>query len=77
MKAAASKYKIIQVGMCLFTATNSEKTTFEVRTYNIYTFPREYFGYSPQLAMDASAIEFNMKHGMNFQKWFYEGFIQT
>eukprot|EP00331_Platyophrya_macrostoma_P019288 CAMPEP_0176462384 /NCGR_PEP_ID=MMETSP0127-20121128/35233_1 /TAXON_ID=938130 /ORGANISM="Platyophrya macrostoma, Strain WH" /LENGTH=532 /DNA_ID=CAMNT_0017854287 /DNA_START=24 /DNA_END=1622 /DNA_ORIENTATION=+ len=71
LKSAASKYRIIQIGISLFTDIGNNQ--FEARTYNAYVFPRENYNFSPQIVMDASAIEFNMKHKMNFQKWIYEG----
>lgn len=61
------------MGISLFTDIGNN--TYEARTYNAYVFPRENFNFSPQIVLDASAIEFNMKHKMDFGKWIYEGIL--
>lgn len=61
--------------MSLFEDIGNDK--FEARTYNVYVFPREKYNYSPIISLDASAIEFNMTHKMNFHKWIYEGNIHS
>jgi poly(A)-specific ribonuclease len=68
--ACSNKYKIIQVGLCLFT---KKEWGLVARPYNIYVYPRESFGYSPQLTLDVQAMDFNSKHGMDWNKWIYEG----
>ena len=79
MRVAANKYNIIQVGLAFFIPKNMEnfetfsKETYEVRSYNIYVFPRENSEFSPQISCDSSAMEFNIKHGMNWQTWVREG----
>jgi len=45
----------------------------EARPYNIFVFPRERPGYSPQIMMDVSAIEFNSKNNMSWDTWIYNG----
>ena len=81
MQAAANKYNIIQTGLSLFIPKKSEKIEdflkdiYEVRSYNIYVFPRENSEFSPQISCDASAMAFNIKHGMDWQKWIVEGFF--
>jgi len=45
----------------------------EARPYNIFVFPRERPGYSPQILMDVSAIEFNSKNKMSWDTWIYDG----
>lgn len=71
MKSAANKFRIIQMGICLFTRISDKE--FEARPYNIYIFPRERPGFSPQIVIDSSAADFNTKHNMNWNTWFYEG----
>ena len=73
MKGVATKYNIIQVGLILF--FKQDDKTYEARPYNAFVFPREQNGYSPTITLDASSMEFNMKHGMDFQKWIYKGNI--
>ena len=76
MRIAANKYNIIQVGLALFIPKkidSSEKEIYEIRPYNIYVFPRENSEFSPQISCDASAMQFNIKHGMNWQSWIEEG----
>jgi len=68
--ACSNKYKIIQVGLCLFIR---KEWGLVARPYNIYVFPRESNGYSPQIVIDSSAADFNTRHGMNWNKWFSEG----
>ena len=71
MRSAANKYRIIQMGICLF--TRKEDKILEARPYNIYLFPRERSGFIPQILIDSSAADFNTKHNMDWNKWFYEG----
>ena len=70
ISTCSNKYKIIQVGICIFTQTPSG---YLARPYNIYVFPRENFGFSPQITIDVSAADFNTKHGMDWNTWFREG----
>lgn len=71
MRTPATKYRIIQVGICLYLRTGENE--FEARPYNIYVFPRENFGFSPQIAIDSSAADFNTQHKMDWNAWFREG----
>lgn len=73
LRAAANKYRIIQVGLCLFTVKADNE--LEARPYNIFVFPRERPGYSPQVLLDVSAIEFNSKNKMSWDTWIYDGII--
>lgn len=59
------------MGLCLFTR-NSEKE-LEARPYNIYVFPRERPGHSPQILIDSSAADFNTKNNMSWDTWFSQG----
>lgn len=74
MKSVAETYKIIQIGLCLFheeTPSSSDPTApprFVARPYNFWLFPEE-----GAVNMEAAAIAFNKTHGMDFNKWIYEG----
>ena len=74
MKSVAETYKIIQIGLCLFheeTPASSDSTApprFAARPYNFWLFPEE-----GAVNMEAAAIAFNKTHGMDFNKWIYEG----
>jgi hypothetical protein len=78
MRAAAEHYKIIQIGLCLFHEVKEDASAaksgqpsiprFCARPYNFYLFPEE-----GQINMEAEAIAFNKQHGMDFNKWIYEG----
>lgn len=72
MRFAANKYRIIQVGLGLF--IKKEEKQYEVRSYNIYVFPKECYGCSPQINMDVSAVNFNTDHNMDWNTWIKEGF---
>lgn len=81
MRQSVNKYNIIQVGLSLFTPKglqqfeNDNKEMYEIRPYNIFVFPRVNSEFSPQINCDASAMEFNKNHNMDWQKWINEGFI--
>jgi len=87
MKSVAETYSIIQIGMCLFHEATPEQQqqesqttpsasastlhrppSFIARPYNFYLFPA-----SGRIVLEASAIAFNKRHGMDFNKWMYEG----
>lgn len=74
MRVAANKYRIIQVGLGLFIKLEEKK--YEVRSYNIYVFPKECYGCSPQINMDVSAVNFNTDHNMDWNTWIKEGIIK-
>jgi len=63
--ACSNKYKIIQVGLCLFT---KKDWGFVARPYNIYVFPRESYGYSPQIILDSSTCDFHRTHHLDWNK---------
>lgn len=73
MKSVAEHYRIIQIGLCLFhlDAANSkpDEPKFIARPYNFYLFPAG----QASVNMEASAIEFNKQHNMDFNRWIYEG----
>jgi hypothetical protein len=73
IRSAANRYRIIQVGLCLFTRKGANE--LEARPYNIFVFPRERPGFSPQIVLDASAMDFNTRHNMNWNTWVYDGML--
>lgn len=72
MKLVAEQYKIIQIGVCLYhenvSSDSSAPLSYTARPYNFYLFPED-----GMIRMEASAIAFNKDHGMDFNKWIYEG----
>ena len=46
---------------------------YEAKPFNIYIFPQEYKGHSAQITLDVSAIEFNKKYNMDWNKWINQG----
>eukprot|EP00736_Rhodelphis_marinus_P001285 Rmarinus@m.25845 len=67
MREVASRFHIIQVGMALF-HSNDDGKGFTVRPYNFYLFPE-----TGEITLEASAIAFLKKNGMDFNKWMYQG----
>jgi len=59
------------VGLCLFTRKGEKE--LEARPYNVFVFPRERSGYSPQIIIDSSAADFNTKNNMSWDTWFSQG----
>ncbi len=70
MRQVALKYNMIQFGICTFNKDdkNPDNPKLKASPFNIYTFPS-----NGTITMSASAIDFNRKHNMDFQKWIYEG----
>jgi hypothetical protein len=73
MRVVASTFKIIQVGLTLFThappsSDNDAAADYIARTYNVYVFAEQ-----GTLTMDGSAIAFLKKHKMDFNAWMYTG----
>jgi poly(A)-specific ribonuclease len=69
-KSTAEKYRIIQLGLCLW--NKSDSNSYQALPYNIYMFPDDYSG-NTQLNCETSAIIFNREHNMDFNKWIYKG----
>lgn len=67
MRTVASRYNIIQVGVCLFHETESGGG-YVARPYNFYLFPD-----AGTITMEGSSINFLRTHNMDFNKWIYEG----
>jgi hypothetical protein len=55
----------------LFNKTSNKG--YEAKAYNIYIIPREAYGFSPKIKLDASAMDFNAKHGMDWNTWIRDG----
>jgi hypothetical protein len=69
-KATAEKYRIIQLGLCLWNKTDFN--SYQALPYNIYMFPEDFSG-NNQINCETSAIIFNREHNMDFNKWIYKG----
>jgi poly(A)-specific ribonuclease len=69
-KSTAEKYRIIQLGLCLW--NKSDSNSYQALPYNIYMFPEDFSG-NNQLNCETSAIIFNREHNMDFNKWIYKG----
>jgi poly(A)-specific ribonuclease len=70
LRRIASTYKIIQVGLSIFTKKND---VWEARPFNFFVFPSEAPGYNPRITLEVSAINFLKEHHMDFNTWFYNG----
>lgn len=67
MRNVASRYNIIQFGLCLFHESESG-SGYLARPYNFYIFPE-----AGAINMEGSSICFLRDHKMDFNKWIYEG----
>lgn len=67
MRNVASRYSIIQFGVCLFHEREDGGGYF-ARPFNFYLFPE-----AGVMTMEASSIGFLRDHKMDFNKWIYEG----
>mmetsp|Transcript_27351 Transcript_27351/g.64259 ORF Transcript_27351/g.64259 Transcript_27351/m.64259 type:complete len:553 (+) Transcript_27351:119-1777(+) len=67
MRNVASRYSIIQFGICLFHETENG-SGYVARPYNFYLFPE-----AGIVTMEGSSINFLRDHKMDFNKWIYEG----
>mmetsp|Transcript_102272 Transcript_102272/g.305372 ORF Transcript_102272/g.305372 Transcript_102272/m.305372 type:complete len:555 (-) Transcript_102272:70-1734(-) len=67
MRNVASRYSIIQFGICLF-HEEENGSGYLARPYNFYLFPE-----SGAVLMEGSSICFLRDHKMDFNKWIYEG----
>lgn len=72
MAAAASKYGVLQYGITLFTwaADKGAAGQWVASPFNFYLFPE---GRNTDVVLNADSIAFLKKHGMDFQKWIYQG----
>jgi hypothetical protein len=72
--AAASKFSIIQLGVCLFHAAEGDgggKQKFVARPFNFYLFSGD--GAADCVMNVETVAGFLTKHGMDFTKWIAEG----
>lgn len=79
-RSVASRYSMIQVGICLFHQIGKSDTSSPVkyvaRPFNFSIFPDEIprgIGERDDVVLSSSAISFLRKNRMNFQTWVYEG----
>jgi poly(A)-specific ribonuclease len=66
MLTVATRYSIIQFGMCLFQKVGSH---YEASPYCFYLFPSS----GPDITMSPGSIEFLKTNNLNFQKWIGSG----
>ncbi|ORC89248.1 putative ribonuclease [Trypanosoma theileri] len=78
----ASRYNIIQVGICLFHKDNknskSTPTQYIARPFNFILFPNHSDDFtieerSRDVVLSPSSLAFLRRHDMNFQSWIYYG----
>ncbi|KAG8341151.1 hypothetical protein TRVL_08018 [Trypanosoma vivax] len=83
-REAASRYSIIQVGICLFhkdddtNCGSAKKASYTARPFNFILFPTHVegmtnTGLSQDVVLSASSLAFLRRHGMDFQSWVYRG----
>lgn len=80
MRYVAENYRIIQLGLVTFIPNNIEKEeqnenrnySYIVKPYCIYVFPSEKQS-NGRFDFDSKAIIFNKNHGIDFNKWIYDG----
>ena len=72
MRQVSTLFNLIQVGVCLF--HNRDDGKLEVRPFNFYVFPDEQtVAPKGRISMDISTAYFHKKHGLDFNKWIFEG----
>lgn len=79
-RLAASRYSIIQVGVCLFrkVPSSSPVARYVAHPFNFLLFPQYADDYTTEeragdVVVSPSALAFLRKHGMDFQRWVYGG----
>ncbi|RNF27607.1 putative ribonuclease [Trypanosoma conorhini] len=81
-RAVASRYNIIQVGICLFhrdtTAAGATPTRYVARPFNFLLFPHHADDFTAEersrdVVLSPSSLAFLRRHDMNFQSWVYQG----
>lgn len=67
MTHAATKFSVIQVGLCAFVQASDAdaKDRFVGHAYTFFLFPE----YGPDITLSASACSFLRKNGMDFGAW--------
>lgn len=71
MIAIATRYTIIQFGICLFHQDPSNDNTMIATSYNFYIFPHS--AYNLDMTISTSAIDFLRKNNMDFNEWLTRG----
>lgn len=71
MIAIATRYTIIQFGICLFHQDPSNHKTVIATSYNFYIFPHS--AYNLDMTISTSAIDFLRKNNMDFNEWLTRG----
>lgn len=72
MIAIATRYTIIQFGICLFHQdTSNSNNTLIATSYNFYIFPHS--AYNLDMTISTSAIDFLRKNNMDFNEWLTKG----
>jgi hypothetical protein len=71
MIAIATRYTIIQFGICLFHQDPSNDNTMIATSYNFYIFPHS--SYNLDMTISTSAIDFLRKNNMDFNEWLTRG----
>ena len=66
-----SLHAAVSIGVCLFKKDDSNAGQLVAHPFNFYVFPHDKA--TRDLVLSPSAIAFNRKHGMDFQKWICEG----
>jgi DNA polymerase III epsilon subunit-like protein len=74
MRSIATKYSIIQFGLCFF-HDSPDGNGFVASPYNFYLFP----DYGTDVVLSASSIDFLRKNNMDFGRWIGKGipFVDT
>lgn len=82
-RLAASRYSIIQVGVCLFRRLPAAPgvagpARYAAHPFNFLLFPQYADDYTAEeragdVVVSPSALAFLRRHGMDFQQWVYEG----
>ena len=70
LRRIASTFRIIQVGLCLF---SKHEDNWVARPFNFYVFQTEVPGFNQRLIMEIGAINFLKEHHMDFNTWLYNG----
>lgn len=68
MISVASKYSLIQIGLCCFCKDDNNK--LRSYPYTFYIFPENSYG---DVILSASSIDFLKKNNMDFQEWIMNG----
>ena len=73
MRSIATKYNIIQIGLCFFIQENDK---IEAYPYNFYVFPRSYKNINPVVCLQSGTMDFNSRNGMDWNRWIKDGILR-